>query len=760
MSLIVSLSDVEEKYWSHPYYPYKKHIQNIADSFPDRSHKESALFHDTGKLPPPFQEYINPEHSNNRKTTHSLEGALLFLRTENYELNRDTFPIFFTIAKHHANLDDVDTFAESFSYYEECILKNHPDIEKTVLQIQKIAGFKEDFSFGECCDFLGTDSFVKENELSGLETYFTVKEVFSKLIFADKYEAIFKKAFQEKGFEKINRYIEILETIIAKKQNTLSPVRNQARLEALDTFYNNQNNRIYLLEAPTGIGKTYMALHLALEIARTKKKKRIITALPMTSIIDQTHEDYSLIFEEKVLMKYHHLTYSKKYLDSDNELEAEQESFLQKNAYLNKSWAEDKVIVTTFNQLLNLFYSNKNSDLIKFWTLRDSVIIIDEVQAIPRILLKDFSETINFLSHTYRIDFILMSATIPDIKSFFKKDTICELLDTRFFAMDFNNRYTLKIDKSIDSEERLVSQIINKYKENQSVLTVVNTKKLALEIYEQVKNEVSHTNVFLLSSLFIPKQRKKIINEVKNILKERKIILISTQVIEAGVDLDFDKGFREFCPFYSIIQTAGRINRENREEVREHAKLVIVPPIGASPYHNKDLLENFVFDFFPEKVRENQLLPFLKKYFTEAINRTYKKSILISKMENLDFLDSAKTFNENFMQKLPYLIPVFIEYEKGLYDSICLNLKEKYQILKEKELPLEKKMEIKIEISDIYKKIAQYLINVPGKDVYELDLFYKEEEMKVCPFEKLDSYYSGKTGFKVNLEQKENLFIF
>lgn len=747
----MSLSNIDDNYLSHPDYPYNNHIKNITDSFDDDVHRVVTEFHDLGKLSNDFQTYINNINNNSKKTTHALEGALLFLKECNYELNRKTLPIFISILKHHGNLENVNNLAEKLNYSQD-ILDSHDNLINVLNEIQKISGLTNDFNLDSCCDFFDEEPFVGYYNLSGIDLYFKIKEIFSRLIFADKYEAIFKQAYQEKFFDNVNDYINKLQSFISKKENNLSAIRNEARNSAVNKLKDNLNKRIFLIEAPTGIGKTFMALHLALEIGKVKNKKRIINALPMTSIIDQTFEEYSNIIDDTILMKYHHLSYSKEYINIDEEKEAEVNYSKQKNIFINKSWSEDKVIVTTFNQILNIFYSNKNSELIKFWTIRDSVIIFDEIQAIPRVLLKDFSETIKYLSEEFNIDFILMSATIPDIKNYYDNSIICELLDNKYYSLEFNNRYALELHKLIDTEDKLIAEIINQYRNNNSVLAVVNSKKLALNIYEKLKKEIKQTkNLFLLSSLFIPKHRKIIINCIKRKLKQKnKIVMISTQVIEAGVDLDFDIGFREFSPFYSIIQTAGRVNRENRKDVKKTAKLIVIPQIGYSPYHQTDLSEDIILELIENEVRENKLLPLLKKYFKNAIKRTSPDGLLLEKMKNLEFENVAKVFNSNFMKEIPNLIPVFIEYKENLYKSFKEKLEKLYISLKEKDITLEAKMEVKAEIKNLYKKISLYIINVPKTEAKDLDFFYNDNEMKICEYSLLENYYSNEFGWKIN----------
>ena len=220
---------------------------------------------------------------------------------------------------------------------------------------------------------------------------------------------------------------------------------------------------------------------------------------------------------------------------------------------------------------------------------------MDEIQAIPRILLQDFSKTISFLSKAFSIDFILMSATVPEIKKFLLLDITIDLLNNKYYSMSFNDRYILHYNKAINCKEKLFEAIKYQHSDGKSVLSVVNTKKVAFHFYNELTSDYNENELFLLSSYFVPKHRKKIIEDITAQLeKNKKIILISTQVIEAGVDLDFDCGFREFAPFYSIIQTAGRVNRENRDEIKKTAKLTVFPQIGYTPYHQNDLLTDEV----------------------------------------------------------------------------------------------------------------------------------------------------------------------
>ena len=729
----MNLSDIREEYRSHPGYPLKKHINNIAKSFSSNAHKETALFHDLGKLSKEFQLYINGV-ARSKRTTHALESAFIYLLLKNYQFSPETFTVFISILKHHGDLEDINsTLYDKYSFLDT-LLENHSDFQEKIRKICKKIHLESDIDAERFCSLFDTETFVEDNSLNSIQTYFNLKDIFSRLIFADKHDAIFKNEYSETKSANWTFYKTRLIDFINTKSNRMSKVRNSAREDIVNNFKNYSEKKVFIIEAPTGLGKTFSALHLALEIAEVKNKKRIINALPMTSIIDQTYEEYSKVINEDDLLKYHHLTRSKNYVDTLREEKSEQQQCYQKNDFVEMSWSSEKVIVTTFNQIFNLFFSNKNRDLIKFWTIRDSVIILDEIQAIPRILLRDISATLNFLAIEFNIDFILMSATVPDIKSFIKPEIVAELLDNKYFEMEFNNRYTLSLRTEINDAGGLVEHILQKYEQYESILCVVNTKKLSLDVFEQLDGIISDDEeLYLLNTNFIPRHRIQILHEINNRLKgNKKTILVATQVVEAGVDLDFNYGIREFAPLFSIIQTAGRINREG---LKNNAELIITEEISKrSPYHQIDLLKSEVMEIFNHKVTENKILPFLKQYYQMTLKRTYRDSLLTDDMELLNFATVYKNFTDCFMKDVPGIKPVFIETELGLYDKYHLQMEDIFTRLNQEKLSLSEKMNYKSKLKLLGKEISQYVINVSEKEIVALQDFNQHMEIKLCSF--------------------------
>ncbi|GJQ50558.1 MAG: CRISPR-associated helicase/endonuclease Cas3 [Candidatus Kuenenia stuttgartiensis] len=748
----MNLFEVPDSFYSHPEYPYTKHVDNIVACFNDTAHHDTAHFHDIGKLSKEFQDYINNRYGC-KKTTHAMEGAILYLYSNDCKIDEKTFPIFLSILKHHGDLENINSLANETLSCESNFSRKYSNLARKIKYISKYLPGGINFALDEFIDIFDDEEFVNNNNLGGLSNYFKIKEIFSRLIFADKFEAIFHDSFLDNKVIQTEDCLKLLLEVIQKKSNALSSIRNQARNEVINNFRKNIDKNIFLIEAPTGIGKTYMALQLALEIVKEKNKNRVITALPMTSIIDQTHVEYSKVLGESNVLKFHHLTHSKKYIDADQENIDEKDLNRQKNDYLTSSWAFDKIIITTFNQLFNCFYSNKNDDLIKFWVLRNSVIILDEIQTIPRVLLKDVSQTISHVSRQFDIDFILMSATIPAIKNFFERETLCEILNAeKYFSMNFNNRYTLSYNKDIDTLDLLGENIKEKSKSFNSILCVVNTKKLSLELFKKLENFFKDEDIFLLNTNFIPLHRKMKIEGIHKRLKNKKrTILISTQIVEAGVDLDFDIGFREFAPFSSIIQSAGRINREG---LNKNAKLIITNKIGNSPYCAKDLLYEEVTELLAEKIEEKNILSVLRKYFETIIRKTSPDTMLITDMESLEFEIVMKKFTDNFMQEIPSLSTIFIETESDLLKNFKDKREEVLKTLKNKEINLNQKMALKIKLKELNKDYSGYLINVPAKEANYYPEIWENSNIYYCPYDtvKNGDKYSFEKGWQSEFE--------
>lgn len=744
------MMQIDEIYLSHPNKKYIYHCENIKNSFEDKEHKICALYHDLAKIYEIFQKYICLKEENfnsyedfkkaknKLKTTHAFESAYIYFFTQT-DKNFNFLANFFTILKHHSHLPNIkEHISNHLVVVDNQINKAKNDKINSVI---KKANLNITHNVDEMIDFF-YDLEKDFANICKLENFFILKKRFSRLILADKFEAIFSKSYENVDFlkkDKICNFLENLENEISQKNQNL--YRQNAREIIFSNFAKNKDKNKFLIKAPTGIGKTYIALELALKIAKEKNKRRIITAMPFTSIIEQTFTEYEKIIGKNNILKYYHLS---KILDDSND---ETEQFMQK-IFLADIWHEH-FIITTFNQLLNTFFSNLNKDNLRLETLKQSVIILDEIQNIPRVLLKSMSFTLNEFAKKYEIDFILMSATMPKIEEELENFTI---ISDKSFYENKNNRYILKFDNKIKNFDNLEQKI----KEQQgNTICIVNTIEKAKMLYKRFKN---NKNSYLLTTHHTPKHRKKIIEKIKKELqnKNKKVILISTQLIEAGVDLDFDIGFREFAPFAAIIQTAGRVNREGYAKTPSDVFIFDFLQTKNNlnktlPYHITDLQIENIKIMLQNNIEEKEIFEKLEEYFSLIKSQTTHVK-LENFMKNLDFQTLFTEFNKNFMPKQPWKVSLFIEQKDNHFDKF---IKKREEILANTKDKFEALAKIKQE----EKKLSKYTISISEILIKKLKEKENINELFGRYILKFNSpHYNKKEGFTDDISIFEETF--
>ena len=313
---------------------------------------------------------------------------------------------------------------------------------------------------------------------------------------------------------------------------------------------------ISILNMPTGSGKTYCSLKLAFEKIRSSGKKRIIYVIPYTSIIEQTAKFINDIFGNFVNVLQHHSNYS---FEPDENASDEEASTAEKLRRSAENW-DAPIIVTTSVQFFQSLYHYRSSSLRKLHNMADSVIIFDEVHLLPVKLLQPCLRAIGYVTKYLNSEAIFLSATMPDYSELFRRYMPgCEfselISDKSDFAYFKKCKYAYL--KGADYES-----VAEKAQGFRSSLIVVNKKKTAAEIYKLLSG-----NRFHLSAFMTPKHRSDVIEKIRTCLKnEEQVTVVSTSLIEAGVDLDFEAVFREAAGLDSILQSGGRCNREGRNE--------------------------------------------------------------------------------------------------------------------------------------------------------------------------------------------------
>lgn len=312
-----------------------------------------------------------------------------------------------------------------------------------------------------------------------------------------------------------------------------------------------QYGGIHIMNMPTGSGKTLCSIRLALQKAVSEGKKRIIYVIPYTSIIEQTADVFTGIFGDVLPVVQHHSNYCP---DEDYSSDITEDKLKK----VCENW-DAPLIVTTNVQFFQSFYHRKSSRLRKLHNIADSVIVFDEVHMMPVPFLQPCIRAVGYAVKYLGSEAFFLSATMPDFAELFHKYAKgCDydelIRDKTDFKMFRNSqiRYLGEI-----TWDRLAQMS----EENESTLIIVNSRKSAGKLYEMCSG--TDRKVYCLSTYLTANDRSALIAEIRELLKEEKTVtVISTSLIEAGVDLDFGAVYREIAGLDSILQSAGRCNRE------------------------------------------------------------------------------------------------------------------------------------------------------------------------------------------------------
>jgi CRISPR-associated endonuclease/helicase Cas3 len=307
---------------------------------------------------------------------------------------------------------------------------------------------------------------------------------------------------------------------------------------------------LFQLTVPTGGGKTVASLAFALRHAVEHHLDRVIYVIPYTSIIEQNAQVFrEILGSENVLENHSNVDYE----------DSEEFKPLQLAA---ENW-DKPVVVTTNVQFFESLYANKSSKCRKLHNIVNSVIIFDEAQMLPANYLKPCMAMIEELLQQYGISIVLCTATQPALQQFLPEKYVArELCPRRDEQFRFFERVTYQNIDTVTEEE-----MAEKLQQEQQALCIVNTRKRAHKLYERLKGK----GVYHLSTSMYPAHRRRVLTAIRKRMKDKKrCIVISTSLVEAGVDLDFASVYRELAGVDSIIQAAGRCNR-NGERVKEES---------------------------------------------------------------------------------------------------------------------------------------------------------------------------------------------
>ncbi len=582
---------------SHPNKYLIDHVKGILSKVDlDDLTLIATVFHDIGKLSENFQKRINGQivdgyshHSyisayylinafyNNKS---SLMKRFSFLTEDNYRIY--LLIVLNNITGHHTCLRDVNDIFKSDEWNAMV------EYLKTTNMTERVTDFlKENNVLG--CELVFTNDLNKSDHYqsygnllyndkwtdNSLNNYLDTIMTFSELINGDRRDAsennlIYRNECRSKYAYSLENNLEwIFNNFDSKtKLNTIRNRIREASVIKMREYLEDNDNRIFTLTAPTGSGKTLMMLQLAIEIfKKTGYIYDIIYSLPFLSIIDQTSK---IVNKDLRISTLDYTSSSDASLKLQKMLDGEIEpGNILEYVYSENSF-DHPFIITTFNQIFETYFSNSTSNLIKLKNFKKRIFLIDEFQSVSPSLYYTFMSILNSFCKRYDSYAIISTATMPDfnidldaignenVKALFKTNFLPkELLPNKIFNYDVFNRYNINFMGEVNTE--ILHDMVNT--STKSTLLIVNTIRTSELMHHIFSQEQNFDKVYLINSDISPRDRQRILANIKQDLNTLKILVVSTQVIEAGVDISFPVLYRDAAPPSSVVQSNGRGNR-------------------------------------------------------------------------------------------------------------------------------------------------------------------------------------------------------
>ena len=502
-----------------------------------------GMTHDVGKYRDGFQRRIYGEST--RPCEHACAGAQEIARrarSGGKMFGMLSFMFEYCVAGHHAGLQNGKACESVGGTLSDALKRDVSDIDVYRPLFEGLSVPPEENELADIVKMFCTRS---PQDITESYAFFT-RYLFSCLTDADfiDTERFCDQTAQRGIAGDFAAALERVNAALAKmpEGNAVCAARRALQAQAFEAA---DDSCISTLEMPTGSGKTLCSIKLALERA-VRGKKRIIYVIPYTSIIEQTAQKFEEIFGDVLPVMQHHHNYSPDMAQGDPEV-------LRRST---ENW-DAPLIVTTNVQFFESLYHNKSSRLRKLHSMAQSVIVFDEVHMMPVEFLQPCLRGVGLVTQALGAQAVFMSATMPDFSELIARYTTVEkprelITDKRLFGA-FRNCACR------DLGELSGEQLLELAGAHESSLIILNSRRRARKLYEQCTGRR-----FYLSTYMTPKHRSRTIAQIRGLLGRERLTVISTSLVEAGVDLDFEAVFRETAGLDSVIQSAGRCNREGR----------------------------------------------------------------------------------------------------------------------------------------------------------------------------------------------------
>jgi CRISPR-associated endonuclease/helicase Cas3 len=628
------------KFWAHSdpsglppeasgakWQPLSEHLLNASRlarqlaqfAVPDYQHFHDlagwcGLLHDYGKYTDCFQKMIRP--GGKGPCQHSIQGSVMAAE------KLKAMHIAAVIAGHHAGLPDVDELGDRF-----------PNSKADALDLLgRAAG-----------DTPEIGSLLKgippTLQHPGSRFDLLTRMLLSCLVDADRLDTAGRSVLQA-PLNAHQRLQTLLDHIGNLAANSPDGVVKSARQKVLEDCLGAASlpNQILSLSVPTGGGKTLSAMAFALQRAalQPERFRRIIIVIPFLSIIEQNAEVYARVFGSQSILEHHSGSFARlRERDKDHfeKTSDEGDKYQEPSRRPETENWDAPLVVTTSVRFFESLFSNHPSDLRRVHNISRSIIILDEVQVLPRTLLAPLLGMIDELCRDWGCSFVLSTATQPA----FERSTSSNTKDRRWPPGTV--REIISEPAQLHHQLRRVSiewritepvdwpSVAGWMTSERQALCVVNLRDHAAKLFDELNASVKSGTLFHLSTRMCPAHRLKVIGEIRQrLLAKLPCLVVSTQLIEAGVDLDFPIAFRALGPLDSIVQVAGRADREGlltAQLGRPAGRLIVFQPLdGRVPPNDYDQATGMTGvlaktrDIQPDDLRS--MSQFFEDYYTSA----------------------------------------------------------------------------------------------------------------------------------------------
>lgn len=661
--------------------------QNLIDNI--------ITYHDYGKINPLFQKLkLNNDIEDldlEIGTSHSILSSFLYVYDNIKDDDIENYIIFlnaFIISRHHSPMSNFSYNSQNFieiftedELFEKTmnLLKNDKNIKDDYIKDEKLE-FITDKAYDLLDNYPNLDTKILFIYQRYMESLLIASDFYSTSNFMENVEIDFKK-LDISNFKNAYKNSYLYKKIKNKEYD--KPI-DKLRNEIFNESKKNLNNKnIHFLESPTSSGKTNMALNLTFKLLKEDRNK-IIYTYPFNTLIEQNKKTLYNIFDKNLQKEI-------KVVNSVTEI--------KKNDYYEKTLLERdflnyNFLITSNVLFFDILFSNKRKHIGKLYNIENSVIVIDEIQYLKNSLRNEITTMLDLYAKIFNIKFIMMSATLPKLDKLLEDNKNINYLikdPKKYFTNPiFKNR--VKIDYSLLQKRKIdyetLKDFLNKtIKKDQKVLVEFITKKDAENFYKIL--DIKGYEIKILTGDDSLKKRDEII---KNFDKNQ--ILISTQILESGIDIDSDVGFKDISSLESEEQLMGRINRNN---LKKDSTIYFFDMFDERKIY-KDLDTNLTLK------NEDRKKDLLNKDFTNYFNIKINKAKVRKNLSYKDFLKDLKENNFENIKKHMVLI--------DNYDKINLYLGDKSLWYEYKNLFFDKSLKYSEKKIKLFNKRIQLNENV------------------------------------------------